>query len=161
MSRGPWYGVGRCWVRSPWWLCNIVASFLISAFRGNPAAAIFGPVIVLMLFFNIFAQLVLFIAAWIATAEHEAVPVPAEEEVRHRARAGTLSGQPRMRSRMSYRRLWRCVRYALAWALATSPEPRPESGWARRSRTCSQPRYAAGRRPDEPLIVRSQCAVAS
>ena len=34
-----------------------------------------------MLFFNIFAQLILFIAAWIATAQHEAVPIPAEEEV--------------------------------------------------------------------------------
>ena len=33
-----------------------------------------------MLFFNIFAQLVLFVAAWIATADHEAVPVPVEEE---------------------------------------------------------------------------------
>ena len=32
--------------------------------------------IVLMLFFNIFAQLILFVAAWIATAQHEAVPVP-------------------------------------------------------------------------------------
>ena len=52
-----------------------LASFLISAFRGNAAAAIFGPVIVLMLFFNIFAQLILFIAAWIATAQHDAVPV--------------------------------------------------------------------------------------
>ena len=58
-----------------------LASFLISAFQGNPAAAIFGPVIVLMLFFNIFAQLILFIAAWIATAQHEAVPIPAAEEV--------------------------------------------------------------------------------
>jgi membrane protein len=59
-----------------------LASFLINAFQGNPAAAIFGPVIVLMLFFNIFAQLILFIAAWIATAQHEAVPIPAEEDVR-------------------------------------------------------------------------------
>jgi membrane protein len=58
-----------------------LASFLIGAFQGNPAAAIFGPVIVLMLFFNIFAQLILFIAAWIATAQHEAVPIPAAEEV--------------------------------------------------------------------------------
>ncbi len=57
-----------------------LASFLISAFQGNPAAAIFGPVIVLMLFFNIFAQLILFVAAWIATAEHEAVPIPHAEE---------------------------------------------------------------------------------
>jgi membrane protein len=55
-----------------------LASFLISTFSGNPAAAIFGPVIVLMLFFNIFAQLILFIAAWIGTAQHEAVPLPAE-----------------------------------------------------------------------------------
>jgi membrane protein len=59
---------------------QFVASYLISAFRGNVAAVIFGPVIVVMLFFNIFAQLVLFIAAWIATAGHEAVPVPVEEE---------------------------------------------------------------------------------
>jgi membrane protein len=59
---------------------QFVASFLISAFRGNPAAAIFGPVIVLMLFFNIFAQLTLFVAAWIATAQHEAVPVPPDED---------------------------------------------------------------------------------
>jgi membrane protein len=59
---------------------QFVASYLISAFRGNPAALIFGPVIVVMLFFNIFAQLVLFVAAWIATADHEAVPVPPEEE---------------------------------------------------------------------------------
>jgi membrane protein len=60
---------------------QFVAGFLISAFRGNPAAAIFGPVIVLMLFFNIFAQLTLFVAAWIATAQHEAVPVPPDEEM--------------------------------------------------------------------------------
>ena len=59
---------------------QFVAGILISAFRGNPAAVIFGPVIVLMLFFNIFAQLVLIVAAWIATAKHEAVPVPPEEE---------------------------------------------------------------------------------
>jgi membrane protein len=59
---------------------QFLASYLISAFRGNAAAVIFGPAIVLMLFFNLFAQLVLFIAAWIGTAEHEAVPVAAEEE---------------------------------------------------------------------------------
>lgn len=59
---------------------QLVASYVISAFRGNPAAVIFGPVIVLMLFFNIFAQLVLFVAAWIATAQHEAMPVAPEEQ---------------------------------------------------------------------------------
>jgi membrane protein len=60
-------------------LLQFLASYLINAFQGNAAAAIFGPVIVVMLFFNIFAQLTLFIAAWIATAEHEAIPVPAEK----------------------------------------------------------------------------------
>ena len=59
---------------------QFVASYLISAFRGNIAAVIFGPVIVLMLFFNLFAQLVLFVAAWIATAKHEAVPTEHEAE---------------------------------------------------------------------------------
>jgi membrane protein len=54
---------------------------LFSLFARNRAASIFGPVIVLMLFFNIFAQLILFIAAWIATANQEAVPTP-EEKVR-------------------------------------------------------------------------------
>jgi len=57
-----------------------LASFLISAFRGNAAAVIFGPVIVVMLFFNVFAQLTLFIAAWIATAQHEAIPGPPNED---------------------------------------------------------------------------------
>jgi membrane protein len=54
---------------------------LFSLFANNRAAAIFGPVIVLMLFFNLFAQLILFVAAWIATATQEAVPTP-EEKVR-------------------------------------------------------------------------------
>jgi membrane protein len=59
---------------------QFLASYLISAFRGNAAAVIFGPVIVVMLFFNIFAQLVLFVAAWIATARHVAIPVGLQEE---------------------------------------------------------------------------------
>jgi membrane protein len=59
---------------------QFLASFLINVFRGNPAAAIFGPVIVVMLFFNVFAQLTLFVAAWIATADHDAVPTEHEEE---------------------------------------------------------------------------------
>jgi membrane protein len=54
---------------------------LFSLFANNRAAAIFGPVIVLMLFFNLFAQLILFVAAWIATATQAAVPTP-EEKVR-------------------------------------------------------------------------------
>ncbi len=70
---------------------------LFSLFAHNKAASIFGPVIVLMLFLNIFAQLILFIAAWIATATQEAVPVP-EEKVRFpltaEERDATEAGQP-------------------------------------------------------------------
>jgi membrane protein len=82
-TREPWRVVRRGALLGSITLAALqyLASFLINAFSGNPAAAIFGPVIVLMLFFNIFAQLILFIAAWIATAQHEAVPVPAEKEV--------------------------------------------------------------------------------
>ena len=71
---------------------------LFNLFANNKAASIFGPVIVLMLFFNIFAQLILFIAAWIATATQEAVPVSGGEgavraRARRRARGGA-AGRP-------------------------------------------------------------------
>lgn len=60
-----------------------LTSILIGAFSGNPAAALFGPVIVIMLFFNLFAQLILFVAAWIATDDQPAIPEsPVEERVR-------------------------------------------------------------------------------
>ncbi|CAA9345236.1 MAG: hypothetical protein AVDCRST_MAG48-3889 [uncultured Friedmanniella sp.] len=63
-----------------------LSTFLIGRFSGNPAFAIFGSVIALMLFFNLFARLILFMAAWIATADHPAAPVregeAAEEVVR-------------------------------------------------------------------------------
>lgn len=42
---------------------------LIASFANNAAAAVFGSVIVLMLFFNLFATLVLVIAAWIGTRD--------------------------------------------------------------------------------------------
>jgi membrane protein len=47
--------------------------FLMGIFSGNPAAAFFGPVIVLMLFFNLFARLNLYVAAWIATSVQPSV----------------------------------------------------------------------------------------
>jgi membrane protein len=50
-----------------------LTGFLMGMFSGNPAAAVFGPVIVLMLFFNLFARLNLYVAAWIATAVQPAV----------------------------------------------------------------------------------------
>lgn len=58
---------------------------LMGSFAGNPAAALFGPVIVLMLFFNLFARLILFVAAWIATTNQPAVTrkyLPADEPLR-------------------------------------------------------------------------------
>lgn len=49
------------------------SSAVFGLFDGNAAVAAFGPVIVLMLFFNLFARLILFIAAWIATSEQRAI----------------------------------------------------------------------------------------
>lgn len=73
--------------REPWWavrrgaligavglaILQYLTSFLMSTFSSKPSAAVFGPVIVLMLFFNLFARLILFVAAWIGTAEHDVV----------------------------------------------------------------------------------------
>ncbi|MVA75796.1 hypothetical protein GC722_07140 [Auraticoccus sp. F435] len=50
-----------------------LSSVLFGLFRDNVAAATFGPVIVLMLFLNLFARLILFVAAWIATSEQRAI----------------------------------------------------------------------------------------
>lgn len=44
-----------------------LTGILIGAFAKNATAALFGPVIVLMLFFNLFARLTLYVAAWIAS----------------------------------------------------------------------------------------------
>jgi Predicted membrane protein len=46
-----------------------LAGALIGLFSGNLAASLFGPVIVAMLFLNLFATLILYLAAWLATAE--------------------------------------------------------------------------------------------
>jgi membrane protein len=71
-------------------------TLLVNAFSGNQAAAIFGPVIVVMLFFNLFAQLILFIAAWIATADGPAFRPPDEGVVRFALtpRDGAVPEQP-------------------------------------------------------------------
>lgn len=61
-------------------LLQYLTSFLVGIFAGNAAAAVFGPVIALMLFFNLFARLILFVAAWIATAHQPAKPVVEPEE---------------------------------------------------------------------------------
>ena len=67
---------------------------MVGAFDNNPAAKVFGPVIILMLFFNLFALLILFVAAWIATAEHQAVPA-SEEEVKETVRFPLLTADGR------------------------------------------------------------------
>ncbi|MBA3021225.1 YhjD/YihY/BrkB family envelope integrity protein [Propionicimonas sp.] len=46
----------------------LVASYLIEVFSKNVTASLFGPVIVLMIFLNLFATLILFVASWLATA---------------------------------------------------------------------------------------------
>lgn len=50
-----------------------LASFIIGLFSKNAAALVFGPIILIMLLFNVFATLVLMIAAWMATYEREPV----------------------------------------------------------------------------------------
>ncbi|GAA3604834.1 YhjD/YihY/BrkB family envelope integrity protein [Microlunatus ginsengisoli] len=75
-----------------------LTGFLIGIFTSNKAAVIFGPVIAIMLFFNLFATLILLVAAWIATAEVSEVK-PAED-LTSRLRAmtqeasGTVEEQP-------------------------------------------------------------------
>lgn len=46
-----------------------VAGRLVGLFSSNPASAIFGPVIVLMLVFNLLATIILMSAAWVGTDE--------------------------------------------------------------------------------------------
>jgi membrane protein len=72
-------------------------TFLIGLFAGNPAAALFGPIITLMLFFNLFARLILFVAAWIGTAE---APVTSAHEriSSRRRRRSEASAKPQSES---------------------------------------------------------------
>lgn len=62
-----------------------LTTFLMAQFAGNPAAALFGPVIVLMLFLNLFAQLILFVAAWISTADAPAFVLCEQAAAREQA----------------------------------------------------------------------------
>lgn len=62
-------------------LLQAFTGYLISAFSRNLSTAVFGSTIVLMLFLNLFATLMLYIAAWLATAEAPAPEPHAEAEV--------------------------------------------------------------------------------
>ncbi len=48
---------------------QVAAAAITGAFSGNAAANVFGPIIVAMLFLNLFATLILMIAAWMASYE--------------------------------------------------------------------------------------------
>ena len=66
---------------------QIGAGALIGIFQNNKAASLFGPVIVLMLFMNLFARVTLLIASWIATSRQPAVAFhynKCDEPLRHR-----------------------------------------------------------------------------
>lgn len=75
-TREPWKAVRRGSLIGAIGLgvLQYLTSFLIGRFASSPSAALFGPVIALMVFLNLFARLVLFVAAWIGTAEHPAEP---------------------------------------------------------------------------------------
>lgn len=64
---------------------QLLTGYLIGAFSRNLGFAVFGSTIVLMLFLNLFATLILFIATWLATAvlppEPEPEPQPEPEPV--------------------------------------------------------------------------------
>jgi len=77
-----------------------VATILFGVFSNNPAVALFGPVLTLMLFFNLFARLILFVAAWIATSDQPATPE--DERVVHDPYA-PVQGPPSPRPRAGTR----------------------------------------------------------
>jgi membrane protein len=55
-----------------------LASFLVGVFSRSPGAAIFGPAITLMVFLNLFATLILLVAAWIVTDDAVYTPPRAD-----------------------------------------------------------------------------------
>ncbi len=78
-------------------LLQYATTFLVGRFTSNPAAALFGPVITLMLFFNLFAWLILFAAAWIATSNEPAFPdEDAEQKVRFALEKPERAPEPAM-----------------------------------------------------------------
>lgn len=64
-----------------------LAGRLVGVFTGNPAASVFGPVIVLMLVFNLLATIILMSAAWIGTDE----VWPADLARKHAERASGMA----------------------------------------------------------------------
>lgn len=74
---------------------QVGAGALIGVFSQNKAAALFGPVIILMLFMNLFGRLILLVGAWIATSTQPAIAFhhsDADEPLRHDPRADVAPG---------------------------------------------------------------------
>ena len=73
-QREPWRRIwtGAIFGALGLFILQYATALIITVLSGNTAAAVFGPVIVVMLFFNLFAQLILIIAAWIATWDEPA-----------------------------------------------------------------------------------------
>ena len=63
------------------------AGLLASAFANNVAAAVFGGTLIVMLYFNLFATLILIVAAWIST-EATMRPEPTPIEIAERSAQG-------------------------------------------------------------------------
>lgn len=59
-----------------------LATILVDLFSGNKAAQIFGPVIAIMLALNVFARIIIFVAAWIGTASEP--PLAEDSSPEHR-----------------------------------------------------------------------------
>jgi membrane protein len=84
-------------------ILQALAGYLIGIFSGNVTASLFGPVIVLMIFLNLFATLILYVAAWLATAHPvpatAAIEPPAEEPEPAESRPGELHVSARVAER--------------------------------------------------------------
>lgn len=84
------------------------AGLLFGVLGRNKAVVLFGPIIVLMLLFNLFGRLILMVAAWIGTATQPAVAYrynAADEPLRHDPRAETAPGHWRRADRERLRQL--------------------------------------------------------
>jgi membrane protein len=97
-TREPWSAVRRGSLIGAVGLgiLQYLTSFLIGRFTHSQSAGLFGPVIALMLFFNLFARLILLVAAWIGTAEHPAEPEEArmaEQQGEHLPVDGSAGGR--------------------------------------------------------------------
>lgn len=85
-----------------------LATFLFGAFSRNLGIAVFGSTIVLMIFLNLFATLILYIAAWLATSvapEPAAPELPAGDPVEPSVPVESMPGELYVSSEVARRSL--------------------------------------------------------